>query len=378
MNITKITAAAVAAAALGAFAAPSAWADDAAGTSATLGEQAKLVDGNSVQGWTISGLKPSADALPYAANGTLWEATATDEALQGGATPIVSNLNARAADGQNYRVLFGVASPQGVNPAGLDQGQKTTGKVYFDVTGPAPQSVVYNDGGRDVLIWQGSSTASPAAAPTSSGTHAAAPAAARWDPCGDGHSGRHSGSAGRRPRRRCCRSTRQCCVCRHARRPRRRAGHRHAAGRWQPAQLRPRRAEPRRRTRGGFDPGRHSRRRQCSGSHRCQPGRCRRGQRAHPVTGGTGRSGGTDPCRRRSAGSRRWHRPGPGHCRPGQRRTRGELDRRWSSCRSPDVLTTQPSQNWGPVARKATGPQFVCADCRRNRIRQVFTRIFAA
>jgi hypothetical protein len=176
VNITKITAAAAAAAAIGAIAMPLAWADDAAGTSAALGQQAKLVNGNSIQGWTITDLKPSTDAIPYAAHGTLWEATATDEALQGGATPIVSNLNARAADGQNYRVLFGVATPQGVNPATLAQGQKTTGKVYFDVTGPNPQSVVYNDGGRDLLTWQGSSSA-PAAAPAA-GTHAAAPSAA--------------------------------------------------------------------------------------------------------------------------------------------------------------------------------------------------------
>ncbi|MGB8403441.1 MAG: MPT63 family protein, partial [Mycobacterium sp.] len=175
MNINKITAAAAAAAAAAAIAAPLAWADDTVSTTtASLGQQAKLIDGNSVQGWTITDLKPSTDAVPYAANGTLWEATATDEAIQGGATPIVSNLNARAADGQNYRVLFGVATPQGVNPATLGQGQKTTGKVYFDVTGPAPQSVVYNAGGHDLLSWQGSSTTAPAAAPTSGGAHTAA------------------------------------------------------------------------------------------------------------------------------------------------------------------------------------------------------------
>jgi hypothetical protein len=71
-------------------------------TAQTFGSQGKLVDsaGNEVQGWTISNLKPSSDAIPHQVNGTLWEATATDEAIQGGATPIVSNLNARASDGQ--------------------------------------------------------------------------------------------------------------------------------------------------------------------------------------------------------------------------------------------------------------------------------------
>ncbi|MGB8407151.1 MAG: MPT63 family protein, partial [Mycobacterium sp.] len=176
--MTKTTAAAVAVAAAAVVSAPLAWADDVAGTTAALGQAAQLVNGSTVQGWTITDLKPSTDVIPYAANGTLWEATATDEALQGGATPIVSNLNARAADGQNYRVLFGVATPQGVNPATLAQGQKTTGKVYFDVTGPAPQSVVYNAGSHDLLTWQGASTAAPAAAPTAGSARAAAPASA--------------------------------------------------------------------------------------------------------------------------------------------------------------------------------------------------------
>jgi hypothetical protein len=131
--------------------APIAAAEDA--TSGTIGSQVKLVDGAVIQGWTISDLKASTDVIPYSVAGTLWEATATDEALQGSATPIVSNLNARARNGQTYRVLFGVATPQGVNPATLAQGQKTTGKVYFDVTGEAPDSVVYTAAGQDLLLW---------------------------------------------------------------------------------------------------------------------------------------------------------------------------------------------------------------------------------
>jgi hypothetical protein len=67
---------------------------------------------------------------------------ATDQAIQGAATPIVSNLNARAQSGQTYRAQFGVATPQGVNPATLGPGEETTGKVYFDVTGDKPDSVV--------------------------------------------------------------------------------------------------------------------------------------------------------------------------------------------------------------------------------------------
>jgi uncharacterized protein DUF1942 len=151
LKITYALVAAAAAGSLGMLGAPIAVAEDV--TTTTIGSQAKLVDGSVVQGWTITNLKPSSDAIPYPVAGTLWEATATDEALQGGATPIVSNFNARAKSGETYRVLFGVATSEGVNPSTLAQGQKTTGKVYFDVTGATPDSVVYNAGGEDLLLW---------------------------------------------------------------------------------------------------------------------------------------------------------------------------------------------------------------------------------
>jgi hypothetical protein len=148
---TTLLAAAATVATAGLIAAPLSSAEDV--TTTTVGSEAKLIDGNVIQGWTISDLRPSSDVIPYPVAGTLWEATATDEALQGSATPIVSNLNARARSGETYRVLFGVATPQGVNPATLAQGQKTTGKVYFDVTGDAPDAVVYSAGGQDLLAW---------------------------------------------------------------------------------------------------------------------------------------------------------------------------------------------------------------------------------
>jgi hypothetical protein len=143
--------ASTAVAAVGIVAAPISSAEDV--TTTSVGSQAKLVDGNVVQGWTITDLRPSSDAIPYPVGGTLWEATATDEAIQGAATPIVSNLNARTKSGQTYRVLFGAATPQGVNPATLGQGEKTTGKVYFDVTGDSPDAVVYSAGDQDLLAW---------------------------------------------------------------------------------------------------------------------------------------------------------------------------------------------------------------------------------
>jgi hypothetical protein len=156
--------AAAAAASVSVLYAPAAIADDS--VIHTLGSAAELTNGDVVQAWTVSDLKPSSDAIPYPVAGTLWEATATDHAVRGTVTPIVSNLNARARSGQTYRVLFGVATPQGVNPSTLPQGQKTTGKVYFDVTGDAPDSVLYNAGGPDLVVW----VQPPPAPPRSSST----------------------------------------------------------------------------------------------------------------------------------------------------------------------------------------------------------------
>lgn len=152
-----------------------------------LGQPGELVNGTVVQHWTVTELKPSSDAIPYRPVGTLWEATATDEAISGSVTPIVANLNARARNGETYRVLFGVATAQGVNPSTIAQGEKTTGKIYFDVTGEQPDSVVYNDGGTDLLVWvpappaTGATSSTPAYTSTSPATSAtpqdAAPAA---------------------------------------------------------------------------------------------------------------------------------------------------------------------------------------------------------
>ena len=192
MKTTQIATVVAAAATAGIVCAPLASADaaePAAPSTQSLGGQAKLVNGDVIQGWTISNLQPSSDTIPHQVNGTLWEATATDQALQGSVTPIVSNINARAADGQTYRALFGAATPQGVNPATIPQGEQTSGKVYFDVTGSTPSSVVYNSGGDDLAVWTQAppsstrgatpyrsypSTSSPAATPTTA-TPAAMP-----------------------------------------------------------------------------------------------------------------------------------------------------------------------------------------------------------
>lgn len=155
INVPITAAVAAAAAAAGLALMPTAGADT------TLGQQGRLTNGDVVQAWTISDLKVSADQLPYQPKGTLWEATATDEAIQGSVIPIVANFNAKANDGETYRVLYGVATAQGVNPGTLSQGEKTTGKIYFDVTGANPETVTYTSGDEDLLTWK----AAPAVAP---------------------------------------------------------------------------------------------------------------------------------------------------------------------------------------------------------------------
>src|SRR5258705_9869908 len=81
--------------------------------------------------YTVHGLNPSSDAVPH--NGQLYEANVTVE----GGIPIAPMFNARAESGANYRVIGG----------GLP------GKLYFDVVGDIPNSVVYNDGSQDLLGW---------------------------------------------------------------------------------------------------------------------------------------------------------------------------------------------------------------------------------
>lgn len=148
-------------------------------------EQLYDAGGAVVAGWTVSALKPSSDTIPYPVAGQLYETTATVEADQGSVTPIISNFNARATDGETYRALDNAATPQGVNPSPLAQGAKSTGKIYFDVTGATPNSVVYNDGSQDLLIWTGApnvaapppAAAPPGAAAPPQGAAAPAPAA---------------------------------------------------------------------------------------------------------------------------------------------------------------------------------------------------------
>jgi hypothetical protein len=134
--------------------APSAAADPTVDTS---GGWNRLIDGNGavITIWKVSDLKPSTDTIPgYPLAGKLWEATAAVRAAKGTVTPIIPDFNARAANGVNYPVLWQAATPAGISGATIQQGAKSTGKLYFDVSGPAPTQVVYSNAGTDLLVWK--------------------------------------------------------------------------------------------------------------------------------------------------------------------------------------------------------------------------------
>jgi hypothetical protein len=157
-----VVAVAIAAAGITAFPA------SAANNIKPFGQQETLNDnvtGAPMIGYTVSGLNPSSDAVFH--NGELYEATVTVEGLGGWATPLVPLFNARAEGGDNYRVIAN--APGG--PAAAPPGGSSTGKLYFDVVGPVPNSVVYNDGTQDLLAWvPGGATAGSDGPPDSAGS----------------------------------------------------------------------------------------------------------------------------------------------------------------------------------------------------------------
>jgi hypothetical protein len=115
-----------------------------------LGVQETVKDiSGPLTGYTVTGLMPSSDPVPYPVAGRLWEATVKTDALVGTVVPAPALFNARAENGDNYRSLANVASLGG--PVG--QGGSSTGKVYFDVVASTPNSVVFNNGFEDILGW---------------------------------------------------------------------------------------------------------------------------------------------------------------------------------------------------------------------------------
>ena len=121
-----------------------------------FGEQQTIDDvatGGPLVGYTASGLMPSSDAIPYPVAGRLYEATVTVNAFGNWATPVIPRFNARAENGQGYPALANVFTPQSLQGNAVPPNGSSSGKVYFDVVGADPNSVVYNDGVRDILAW---------------------------------------------------------------------------------------------------------------------------------------------------------------------------------------------------------------------------------
>jgi hypothetical protein len=125
-----------------------------------FGSSEQLVDGPLITAYTVNNLQPSNVTIPgYTPKGQLWQADVTAVANAGTVTPLVADFNARSASGQNYRVIDKLPAPNGLSPAPLTPGAQSTGTIYFDVNGPQPDSVVYNDGVQDVLIWNNTAPA---------------------------------------------------------------------------------------------------------------------------------------------------------------------------------------------------------------------------
>lgn len=82
--------------------------------------------------YIVHGLNPSSAPVPH--NGQLFEANVT---VEGAGNPFMPFFNARAQDGAIYPVIGG----------------SVPGTIFFDVVGPVPNSVVYNDGVQDLLVW---------------------------------------------------------------------------------------------------------------------------------------------------------------------------------------------------------------------------------
>jgi hypothetical protein len=71
---------------------------------------------------------PASITIPgYAPRGNLYRANITARSDGGTVTPLISDFNARAAEGTTYRVIDTVATPNGISPTPINQGQHSNG-----------------------------------------------------------------------------------------------------------------------------------------------------------------------------------------------------------------------------------------------------------
>jgi hypothetical protein len=102
--------------------------------------------GGAMIGYTVGDLSPSSAPVPH--NGQLYEAPLTVHAFGSWANPMINMFNARAESSALYRLITAAGVGGAVPPGGT-----ATGTLFFDVLGDVPNSVVYNDGTRDIIAW---------------------------------------------------------------------------------------------------------------------------------------------------------------------------------------------------------------------------------
>ncbi|APE15721.1 hypothetical protein BOH72_11325 [Mycobacterium sp. WY10] len=150
-KLAAVTATVVTLGVAGVTAAP-AWATDSV---RVFGEQENLNGPNGLPyiGYAVGKLKPSSDPVPH--NGKLYSAKLTIDGFGGNYPPFIERFGARAESGDFYPSIWGASNG---------------GMLYFDVVGDIPNSVVFNDGTRDLLAWvpgDPGSTAAPVVVPDS-------------------------------------------------------------------------------------------------------------------------------------------------------------------------------------------------------------------
>ncbi len=138
VNIQKLVgavAATVVTFGIGAATVPSASATD---NIKTFGEQERLNGPNGAPyiGYTVDKFGPSNDPVPH--SGKLYSATLVVDGFGTGTPAMIERFGARAQSSAYYPSIWGASNMN---------------KLYFDVVGDVPNSVVWNDGTRDILAW---------------------------------------------------------------------------------------------------------------------------------------------------------------------------------------------------------------------------------
>lgn len=103
-----------------------------------FGEQERLNGPNGFPyiGYVVDDFGPSDDPVPH--RGKLFAANLWIDGFGTNTNPMIERFGARTIKGIFYPVIPGASN---------------TSRLYFDVTGPEPNSVVWNDGIRDILAW---------------------------------------------------------------------------------------------------------------------------------------------------------------------------------------------------------------------------------